>query len=184
MIGCFARKRFPLDVFVGQDDFILVPWNKRATARRPASGEYSARFRNIGRVVKEFAFGLTRWICSSPSLSPTRGLGLLIFTPDDRGQRPHRLHPSATTCGDTRVAKLGGLALGYEDVADHDDLRFDPVLALFSDRWPRLVPTKPPSPSPTPACAPRQFDRTPLSRRGCTTPPTCAHQDSAKWYTP
>jgi hypothetical protein len=27
-----------------------------------------------------------------------------------------------------------GLALGYEDVNDHDDLRFDPVLALFSDR--------------------------------------------------
>jgi hypothetical protein len=27
-----------------------------------------------------------------------------------------------------------GLALGYEDVNDLDDLRFDPVLALFSDR--------------------------------------------------
>jgi hypothetical protein len=27
-----------------------------------------------------------------------------------------------------------GLALGYEDVNDHDELRFDPVLALFSDR--------------------------------------------------
>src|SRR5512134_2886737 len=32
------------------------------------------------------------------------------------------------------------LALGYEDVNDHDDLRFDPALALFSDR---LEPRRP-----------------------------------------
>ena len=30
--------------------------------------------------------------------------------------------------------RIIGLALGYEDVSDHDDLRFDPVLALFADR--------------------------------------------------
>jgi hypothetical protein len=30
--------------------------------------------------------------------------------------------------------RIIGLALGYEDVNDHDALRFDPVLALFSDR--------------------------------------------------
>jgi hypothetical protein len=30
--------------------------------------------------------------------------------------------------------RIIGLALDYEDVADHDDLRFDPILALFSDR--------------------------------------------------
>ena len=30
--------------------------------------------------------------------------------------------------------RIIGLALGYEDVNDHDELRFDPVLALFSDR--------------------------------------------------
>ena len=30
--------------------------------------------------------------------------------------------------------RIIGLALGYEDVANHDDLRFDPVVALFSDR--------------------------------------------------
>ena len=30
--------------------------------------------------------------------------------------------------------RIVGLALGYEDVNDHDDIRFDPVLALWSDR--------------------------------------------------
>lgn len=30
--------------------------------------------------------------------------------------------------------RIIGLALGYEDVNDHDELRFDPVLALFAER--------------------------------------------------
>jgi len=30
--------------------------------------------------------------------------------------------------------RIVGIALGYEDVNDHDTLRFDPVLALFSER--------------------------------------------------
>jgi len=30
--------------------------------------------------------------------------------------------------------RIVGIALGYEDVNDHDDLRHDPVLALFADR--------------------------------------------------
>lgn len=33
--------------------------------------------------------------------------------------------------------RIVGIALGYEDVVDHDELRFDPVLALFSDRLER-----------------------------------------------
>jgi hypothetical protein len=36
--------------------------------------------------------------------------------------------------------RIIGLALGYEDVNDHDSLRFDPALALFSDR---LEPRRP-----------------------------------------
>ena len=30
--------------------------------------------------------------------------------------------------------RIVGIALGYEDVNDHDELRHDPVLALFADR--------------------------------------------------
>lgn len=36
--------------------------------------------------------------------------------------------------------RIVGLALGYENVNDHDELRFDPVVALFSDR---LEPRRP-----------------------------------------
>jgi hypothetical protein len=47
------------------------------------------------------------------------------------GRDPGRVvHPLRTLVGQ----RLIGLALGYEDVNDHDDLRFDPVLALFADR--------------------------------------------------
>jgi hypothetical protein len=47
------------------------------------------------------------------------------------GRDPGRVvHPLRTLIGQ----RIIGLALGYEDVNDHDDLRFDPVLALFSDR--------------------------------------------------
>lgn len=47
------------------------------------------------------------------------------------GRDPGRtVHSLATLVGQ----RIIGLALGYEDVTDHDDLRFDPVLALFSDR--------------------------------------------------
>ena len=40
------------------------------------------------------------------------------------------IHALPTLIGQRIVA----IALGYEDVNDHDNLRFDPVLALFSDR--------------------------------------------------
>jgi hypothetical protein len=30
--------------------------------------------------------------------------------------------------------RIVGIALGYEDVNDHDELRHGPVLALFADR--------------------------------------------------
>jgi hypothetical protein len=55
------------------------------------------------------------------------------------GRDPGRTVHSLRTLVGQRII---GLALGYEDVADHDDLRFDPVLALFSDRLePRAAPT-------------------------------------------
>src|SRR5512134_1369841 len=47
------------------------------------------------------------------------------------GRDPVRAEHSLRTVIGQRII---GLALGYEDVNDHDDLRFDPVLALFSDR--------------------------------------------------
>jgi hypothetical protein len=53
------------------------------------------------------------------------------------GRDPGRVVHSLRTLVGQRII---GLALGYEDVADHDDLRFDPVLALFSDR---LEPRRP-----------------------------------------
>jgi hypothetical protein len=47
------------------------------------------------------------------------------------GRCPQRVvHALRTLIGQ----RIVGLALGYEDVNDHDDLRFDPVLALWSDR--------------------------------------------------
>jgi hypothetical protein len=47
------------------------------------------------------------------------------------GRDPGRVVHSLKTLIGQRII---GLALGYEDVNDHDALRFDPVLALFSDR--------------------------------------------------
>ena len=40
------------------------------------------------------------------------------------------VHPVRTLVGQ----RIVGIALGYEDVSDHDRLRFDPVLALFAER--------------------------------------------------
>jgi Transposase DDE domain group 1 len=54
----------------------------------------------------------------------------------DRRDQGRVVHALRTLIGQ----RIIGLALGYEDVADHDDLRFDPVLALFSDR---LEPRRP-----------------------------------------
>ena len=45
----------------------------------------------------------------------------------DRGQVVHGL-PALVG------QRIAGIALGYEDVADHDELRHDPVLALLSDK--------------------------------------------------
>src|SRR5512132_3909982 len=42
---------------------------------------------------------------------------------------PGLIHALPTLVGQRIVA----IALGYEDVNDHDGLRFDPVLALFGD---------------------------------------------------
>ena len=53
------------------------------------------------------------------------------------GRDPARVVHSLRTLVGQRII---GLALGYEDIADHDELRFDPVLALFSDR---LEPRRP-----------------------------------------
>ena len=53
------------------------------------------------------------------------------------GRDPGRVVHSLRTLVGQRII---GLALGYEDVNDHDELRFDPVLALFSDR---LEPRRP-----------------------------------------
>lgn len=47
------------------------------------------------------------------------------------GRDPSRVVHSLRTLIGQRII---GLALGYEDVNDHDELRFDPVLALFADR--------------------------------------------------
>jgi hypothetical protein len=53
------------------------------------------------------------------------------------GRDPGRVVHTLRTLVGQRVI---GLALGYEDVNDHDDLRFDPVLALFAER---LEPRRP-----------------------------------------
>jgi hypothetical protein len=62
-----------------------------------------------------------------------RAMGLIrrvsaCFT--DHRDAPQVIHALPTLIGQRIVA----IALGYEDVNDHDDLRRDPVLALFSDR--------------------------------------------------
>jgi Transposase DDE domain group 1 len=53
------------------------------------------------------------------------------------GRAPSRVVHSLRTLIGQRII---GLALGYEDVNDHDELRLDPVLALFADR---LEPRRP-----------------------------------------
>lgn len=45
----------------------------------------------------------------------------------DRALTVHPLHAMI-------AQRITGIALGYEDIDDHDTLRFDPVLALLSDR--------------------------------------------------
>jgi hypothetical protein len=62
-----------------------------------------------------------------------RAIGLIrraaaCFT--DHRDADQVVHALPTLIGQRIVA----IALGYEDVNDHDTLRFDPVLALFSDR--------------------------------------------------
>jgi hypothetical protein len=47
-----------------------------------------------------------------------------------RRPRSRAAHPRAA---DTGRPAIVAIALGYEDVNDHDRLRFDPVLALFGD---------------------------------------------------
>ncbi len=41
---------------------------------------------------------------------------------------------SSIRCARSSASGSSAIALGYEDVNDHDTLRFDPVLALFSER--------------------------------------------------
>jgi hypothetical protein len=53
------------------------------------------------------------------------------------GRDPDRVVHALRTLVGQRIV---GLALGYEDVNDHDDLRFDPVLGMFSGR---LEPRRP-----------------------------------------
>jgi hypothetical protein len=61
-----------------------------------------------------------------------RAIGLIdrVVACFQDGRDPDRVVHALRTLVGQRVI---GLALGYEDVNDHDDLRFDPVLALFSD---------------------------------------------------
>ena len=62
-----------------------------------------------------------------------RALGLLerIAACFDDGRAPNQLVHSLRTLVGQRVV---GLALGYEDVNDHDQLRHDPVLGLLAER--------------------------------------------------
>jgi hypothetical protein len=46
------------------------------------------------------------------------------------GRDPRQLIHALPTLVGQRIVAIG---LGYEDVNDHDRLRFDPVLALFGD---------------------------------------------------
>jgi hypothetical protein len=62
-----------------------------------------------------------------------RVIGLIAACFRD-GRDPARIVHSLRTLIGQRII---GLALGYEDLNDHDDLRFDPALALFSDRLER-----------------------------------------------
>jgi Transposase DDE domain group 1 len=48
----------------------------------------------------------------------------------DRREQDQVVHPTRTLVGQ----RIVGIALGYEDVSDHDELRHDPVLALFADQ--------------------------------------------------
>jgi hypothetical protein len=48
----------------------------------------------------------------------------------DRREQDQVVHSLAALVGQ----RIVGIALGYEDVSDHDELRHDPVLALFAER--------------------------------------------------
>jgi len=49
---------------------------------------------------------------------------------EDRREQDQVVHPLPALVGQ----RIVGIALGYEDVSDHDDLRHDPVLALFAEK--------------------------------------------------
>jgi hypothetical protein len=49
------------------------------------------------------------------------------------------IHALPTLIGQRIVA----LALGYQDVNDHDTLHRDPVLVLFSHSWSQSEPARP-----------------------------------------
>jgi hypothetical protein len=86
------------------------------------------------RVVAAFDGGAVTSDAGALLLRETdRGLGLIdrIAACFRDGRNPGRVVHSLRTLIGQRII---GLALGYEDVNDHDALRFDPVLALFSDR--------------------------------------------------
>jgi hypothetical protein len=64
-----------------------------------------------------------------------KGLGLIsrfagCFT--DRRDPRFTEHRLETLVGQ----RVFGLALGYEDLNDHDELRKDPTLAVLAGRWP------------------------------------------------
>src|SRR5512133_3304014 len=69
----------------------------------------------------------------------TSDAGALLRRETDRAIRPIERwrHASATAAIHALPTLVGqrivAIALGYEDVNDHDGLRFDPVLALFGD---------------------------------------------------
>jgi hypothetical protein len=62
----------------------------------------------------------------------------------------HRTQAQVEHTVEAMVAqRVFGIALGYEDLIDHDHLRHDPVLATL-DCAPQFVPTAEPAATPTP----------------------------------
>jgi hypothetical protein len=86
------------------------------------------------KVIADFAGGMTSSDAGALLLRQAdRAVGLIqrvagSFT--DHRAPEQVVHALPTLIGQ----RIVGIALGYEDLSDHDDLRHDPVLALFAER--------------------------------------------------
>ncbi len=89
---------------------MAAEWLRRSTAGRSTSDAGTVLLREADR-----AIGLIERVAA-------------CFT--DHREAEQVVHALPTLIGQRIVA----IALGYEDINDHDDLRRDPVLALFSDK--------------------------------------------------